>query len=335
MPTIPENIPASLRSILEDHHFVEAENHAVRLIVDDPQNAERWYQAGKMYESFGLLCPAMKAYKQTLALVPQHKAKVRLASFEEQGVSSEDEEGIYQLFRLNTEGRANLRLETKALPTSIVRWGLLHDPGQVPLKKGESDFRVRVSDLSARKITLRFRSGILILSGLLGVVGLVLVAVLSVMYFLSDANSSRAVPALIGIAIVSASSVASFSYAGVSITIKSEGDVHRESLFGEDQRWRLAEGSYVLFAMNDEVPLSTKHCVVSLVSAEDMLLVELGTIAVSSHFAPFYANIAAAVAAITGVPLKIEGSMRHDNPRLTAALLQISGQMQPLEGRVM
>jgi hypothetical protein len=334
MPRVAENLPTALRSILENENFIQMENQAIRAIMDEPLNADRRYDAGIMYQNFGLLCPAMQSFEQTVVLNPDHKhAQKQLADLLDQGVSSEDDEGIYQLPPLKNNQEVKPFQMSKTVtqqPLSINRWGTIESVALSQLRQGDSDLRLKVTELSANHLVLRSRSGLIFVAGLLGLVGLILVASMLIAIFMFEMKAGRIGPVLIGITIVSASALASFAYLGVSFTIHGNGTIIKESFFGEDEKWELAPGSYVLFAMNDQVILSTKHCTVAIVDANDVAIMELGTISLASQHSSLYVRIAAAVAAVLGVPLKIEGSMRHDNPRLKAAVMQISSQMQPL-----
>lgn len=289
-----------------------------------------------MYESFGLLCPALQAYKQTLALNAGHeRAEKHIKALEDQGVSTDDDEGLYRLPPLHPVDATDLHGSSNLV--GMVRLGTIQDLSKVQLRRGQRDFRMKVTGLTNDELILQSRSGWIVYTGILGILGLCLAAVWLTMtvieVVLKPDNSmhlTRYTEIALAVTAASLSAVSCFALVGRSLTLRSDGTVIEKRNAITSKTWKLEPGGLIHFELDDRTGLANRHCIASVVNQHHREIIQLGAIEVENVHAQFYLRIAAAAAVITGLPLNIAGSIRIENQALLTTLQQISQQMTPL-----
>lgn len=340
MPQIADNIPETLRAILEDRNFVEQESAAIRAIIENPLDANKRYEAGKMYERFGLLSPALHAYQQVLELKPTHrKADNRAQQLLKAGVSPEDLEGLYQLpaiLKPRSQAEQPASQSTDNL-VAIIRYGMIHDLGAIPLQPGSHDKRLSITRLNIDELQLRSRSFELILLALGGIVSIGMAVIWLVMIVLQqlqivelNIRLTNWTGTMLAGAAAGLSALFAFFYLNRLVVVQSNGSIIETGTFLGRRAWKLKPGDYLLFELQGQPAMQNRHCNASVFSANHRETLLLCKSEMADRHAAFCFYVAAAAAVVLGVPLSIKGSVRIDNPFLRDALLNINPHMQPL-----
>lgn len=337
MPTIADNIPAWLQAILEDRRFIDQESLAVRAILESPADAGMRYEAGKMYEGFGLLCPALQAYLQALTLQPDHaKAAERAKRLESSGVSPEDEEGVYQLPPVCDNGKTK---SSEPNVLAIVRLGHVIRSQELLLKRLDHDDHWIVTQASDEQLRLKSRDNRILMLAVSGALAMACFAgwiiwlvVQQVTKDESFGKPTRFTTEAITLLIFAITALASLRFFRNDLTLFSDGRIVGQTGRNLLTSHQLRKGSRVHLNLEHQLTGKERQCLVSLVDENNTVMKEIGMASLEYPCALFEVKLAATVAAITGIPLEVAGSLRFKNPELRALLCKLSDAMQPAPG---